>query len=101
MCIETINATANVSTNVSTNVSSTASIDFYYKKVRYKIYCYILHKDLLVVMLLFVIVIICYRYAKHSSKLKILTQKQYKMENNQKKLVLRIVHVIISMTSLF
>ena len=55
---------------VSTNVTSTISINSEDKKVRYKMDCYILHTVLLVIILLFMISIICYHYAKHRSKLK-------------------------------
>ena len=48
------------------------------KKLRYKMDCYILHKVLLVIMLLFVITTIFNRYVKHRSKL----TKTTKMENN-------------------
>ena len=57
VCDEIINATDSVSAN------------FDNKKVRYKMYCYILHTVLLVFLLLFIIAIICYHYPKHKSKL--------------------------------
>ena len=40
------------------------------KKVRYKIYCFILNKVLLMIILLLISTIICYHYAKHKSKQK-------------------------------
>ena len=64
-CQEIINAADSVSTKVSTNFMSVASINFHYKKVRDKIDCYIMHTVLLVVILLFIIALICYHYAKH------------------------------------
>ena len=51
--------TNNIATNVSVNCQS--------KKVRD---CYILHTVLLVTILLLIITIICYHYAKHRSKQK-------------------------------
>ena len=63
-----INVPTNVMSATSTSVKSTASTNFHDKKVRYKMDCYILHTVLLVVILLFIITIICYHYAKHRSK---------------------------------
>ena len=60
----------NVTNTISTNVASTVSINSDYKKVRYKMDSYILHTVLLVIILLFITAIICYRYAKHSSNQK-------------------------------
>ena len=60
----------NVADNVSTNVLSTVSVNFYNKKVRYKMDYYILHTVLLVIKLLFIVAIICYHYAKHRCKQK-------------------------------
>ena len=65
-CDEIINA----ADSVLTNVISTVSKNFYNKKVRYKMYCYIMHVVLLVIILLFMIAMICYHYAKHRSKQK-------------------------------
>ena len=48
-------------TNVSTNYDG--------KNVRYKTDCYILHRVLLVIILLFIIAIICYHDAKYRLKL--------------------------------
>ena len=50
----------NVSCSVPMNTANTASINFDGKTIRYKMDCYILHKILLVVILLFIIVIICF-----------------------------------------
>ena len=55
---------------VLTNFTSTASKNSDDKKIRYKMDCYILHTFLLAIILLFIIAIICYHYAKHWSKLK-------------------------------
>ena len=65
-CDEIINAQG----TVSTTVTSTVSTNFYNKKSRCKMDCYILHSVLLVIILLFIIAIICYHYAKHRSKRK-------------------------------
>ena len=46
--------------------------------------CYILHTVLLVIILLFKIVIICYHYTKHRCRRKmVLLDEQYKMENSE------------------
>ena len=66
-CDEIINA----ADKVSTNVTSTVPKHFYNKNLRYKMDCYILHTVLLVIILLFVIDIICYHYAKQRSKHKV------------------------------
>ena len=50
---------------IATNATSTMSINCHNKKVRYKIDCYILHTVLLVIILLLIITIICYPFAKH------------------------------------
>ena len=65
-----INVPTNVMSTVSTSVKSIASTNFHHKKVSYTMDCYILHTVLLVVILLFIIAIICYHYAKHRSKQK-------------------------------
>ena len=49
-CGEIINTTD----SVLTNVTSTVTRSFFNKKVRYKMYCYILHTVLLVIMLLLI-----------------------------------------------
>ena len=41
----------------------------YRKSVRHKMNCYILHTVLLLMVLLFIIPVACYNYAKHRSKL--------------------------------
>ena len=54
-----------VSTRMTNTIVTNASINGHYKKVRYKMDCYILHTILLVIMLLlFVIITTCYHYAK-------------------------------------
>ena len=58
-----------VSTNLTIiilkNVTSTMLTNSGDKKVRYKMDCYTLHTVLLVIILLFIIAITCYHYAKH------------------------------------
>ena len=66
---EIINAADSVSRNGSANVTCSVLTNFH-KKVRYKMDCYILHTVLLRIILLFIIAVICYHYAKHKSKLK-------------------------------
>ena len=56
--------------SVSTNVTSIAPTSFYHKNVKNKMDGYILHTVLLMTKLLFIIAIICYHYANHSSKQK-------------------------------
>ena len=51
---------ANTITNITKNCHS--------KKVRYKFGCYILHTELVAIILLLIITIICYHYARHRSK---------------------------------
>ena len=46
---------------IATNVTSTASINYHCKKIRD---CYILHTVLFAIILLLIITIICYPYAK-------------------------------------
>ena len=58
----------NVTNTISTNVTSTVSINDS-KKVRCKMHNYILHTVLLVIILLAIIAIICYLYAKFTSKI--------------------------------
>ena len=74
VCDEMKNATDSVSTNVtsiiSTNVTSSMLTNSDEKKVKYKMDCCIQHTVLIVIILLFIIAIICYHYAKHKSKLK-------------------------------
>ena len=78
------------------------TINFRNKNVRYKIYCYILHTVLSVIILLFIIAIICYYYSKQQNKTKsfaLLTISKWRIMNF-KKLVLKVVRVIISMRQL-
>ena len=87
-CVGNVIVIDNVSTKktniIATNITSTASINCHSKKVRDY---YILHTVLLVIILLLIITIICYHYAK-----------QRGIIQNGKKFILKIVHVIISMT---
>ena len=55
---------------IATKATSTVSINCHSKKVRYKIDCYILHTDLFAIILLLIITIICYHFAKRKSKQK-------------------------------
>ena len=59
-----------VSTNVPTNVTSAVLKKFHNKKVTFKMDCHILHTILLGIILLLIIAIICYHYAKHRLELK-------------------------------
>ena len=59
-----------VTSTIPTSVTSIASINSDDKKVRYKMDYYILYTVSLVIILLFIIAIICYHYAKHRSKQK-------------------------------
>ena len=60
----------NVANAISANVMKAASRSSRCKEVRYKMDYYILHTALLVMILIFIIAIIYYRYTKHGSKLK-------------------------------
>ena len=53
------------STKMTNTIATYVSIKTHNLKVRYKIDCYILHTDLLVIMLLLINTIICYYYATH------------------------------------
>ena len=94
--------TRTISTNkrstISINVTRSVPINFDDKKIKYKMDCYILHTFLLKMISLFLIAIICYHYTKHKSKQK--RMDNIKMENNELKkfVLLKIPHVIISMT---
>ena len=69
-----------VSTDVSTIYDNKDN-----KKVKCKFDCYTLHVVILVIMLLFIIAIICYHYAKYNKNLKetYCCTKNIKMENNE------------------
>ena len=87
-CDEIINIMDSVSTDVTNtlstnetniipaNITSTVSINSNDKKARYKMDCYILLTFLLVIILLFIVAIICYHYAKHWSKQNIIMDKR-------------------------
>ena len=68
-CDEIRNAADSVSTNRSANIKSTVLRNFHNKKLRYKTDCYIMIA-LILIVLLFIIVIVCYHYAKYSLKIK-------------------------------
>ena len=89
-----------VSTKMTNAIAAPLIINSDGKKVRYKIDYYFLHTVLTVTMLLLIITITCYHYVKHMSKQKnigALTIIKWKVMNF-KKLLLKIVPVIISMT---
>ena len=65
---EIISAMDIISTKIT--IATNVSINFDDKKVKYKNDCNILHTVLLVIIFLLKITIICYHYAKHSSKQK-------------------------------
>ena len=54
-----------VSTEMTNTIATNGSINSDDKKVRYKINCYILHTILLVIILLLMVTVVCYHYAKH------------------------------------
>ena len=60
-------ASTKMTNTIATNVTRTASVNCHSKRVKD---CYILHTVLLAVMLLLIITIIGYHYAKHKSKQK-------------------------------
>ena len=57
-------------TKITNTIATNMSINSDDKKVRYKINCYILHTVLLAIILLLIITIVCYHYAKHTSNQK-------------------------------
>ena len=59
-----------VSTKMANTIAANVSINCHNKKVRYKIDCYGSHTVSLVIILLLIINIIGYDYAKHRSKQK-------------------------------
>ena len=80
MCDEVINAKDSSSINVANTIAinfespiSISSDDEVLMKVRYEMNYYILQTFLLVIILPFIVAIICYDYAKHRLKQKILT----------------------------
>ena len=64
-CDEIISVMDIASTKMTNTIATYVSIKTHNQKVRYKIDCYILHTDLLVIILLLIITITCYYYAKH------------------------------------
>ena len=72
---------------VSANVTSTESIDFYKKKLRYKMNFYILRTVLLKISLLFIIANICYHYGKQVKRKTYQHANDIKMENKELKKV--------------
>ena len=57
-----------VSTKMTNTIATNVTKNFQSKRVRYELDCYILHTVLLAIMLLFIITITCYHYAKDRSK---------------------------------
>ena len=99
-CDEIISVMKIVSTKMTNTIGTNVTKNCRSQKVRYKFYCYILHTVLLGIILLLIITIICYHYAKHRSKQKsidVLTIYKWRIMNF-KKFVLKIVCVITSMT---
>ena len=64
-CDEIISVIDIVSTKMTNAITTNVPINFDGKNIRYKIDCYILHTVLSVIILLLIITIICYHYAKH------------------------------------
>ena len=62
---------------VATNVANASSIYFHSKKVTD---CNILHSVLLAIILLLIITIICYHYAKQNSTMKVKKNQKYALE---------------------
>ena len=69
-CDEIISVMDIVSTKITNTITSDLSVNSDDKRVRYKTDCYILYTVLLAIVLLLIITIICYDYAKHRSKQK-------------------------------
>ena len=69
-CDEITSVMNSVSTKRTNTIATNVSVDSDDKKVRYNIDCYILCTVLLEIILLLIITIICYQYAKHRSKQK-------------------------------
>ena len=55
---------------MTNTIATNLSINCHNKKVKYNIDYSILHINLVVTLLLLMIVVLCYHYAKHRSKLK-------------------------------
>ena len=71
-CDEIISAMDVESMKMTNTIPTNASINCHSEKVRCKIDCYILHTVLLAIILLLIIAIISYHYAKHRSEQKAL-----------------------------
>ena len=69
-CDEIISLMDIVSTKKTNTIATNVSINCHTNKVRYKTDCYILNTVSLTIILLLIITIIGYHYAKHSSKQK-------------------------------
>ena len=87
-----------VSTKMTNTVATNVWINCHDEKVRYKMDCYILHTVLLVIILLLITTIIIIMQGIGQNR-KVLTDQQYKNgEYKLKKVRMKIVGVIISMT---
>ena len=69
-CDEIISAVDIVSIKKTNTIATNVTKNCHSRKKMYKFDCYILHTVLLGIMLLLIITIICYHYAKHISKQK-------------------------------
>ena len=72
-----------VSTKMTNTLAMNVSINFYDKKVTYKIHCYILYTVFLVIILQLIITIICYHSTKNRSKQKIIDALTIWKENSE------------------
>ena len=70
MCGEIISVMDIVATKMTNAIARNGPINSDSKNVRYKINCYIFTKVLLAIILLLIITIICYHYAKNRAKQK-------------------------------
>ena len=70
VCNEIISVMDNVSTKKTSSIATNVIKNCRGKSVRYRIDCYILHTVLLAIILILIITIIYFHYAKHSSKQK-------------------------------
>ena len=68
-CDEIISVTDIISTKITNTIATNVTRNCHSKKVRD---CYILHTDLLEIILLLIITVICYHSTKRSSKQKII-----------------------------
>ena len=74
-CDEIISIMNIVSTKMTDAIAANVSINCHNKKVRRKNDCYIFHSVLLAIMLLLIIAIICYHYAKKGQNKKVIAHQ--------------------------